>query len=202
MDLKEKIMKNLKEVNYENKKKTEDLMKNTLILINQYETSKYSNYTEEVKEEIRNYRQKAKGILNKVKEKNKNTREVDTELEGIEVLKSLNKQLVLADLNQSALEKGTVKLETLNYTNDDILNQINKANKKIVAQKNKEKSEMNKIRWAYKMLLILCFLILLDKFYCRVVRPVVFVYKKVKGTSKGKIDKIQTFSRSAEQEIL
>lgn len=205
MDYKRAIEKNLEDVNYEENEKTAALMKETLLLISQYESENYTNYTKVLKNEINEYRKRARGILIKVinKQSNINSNE---EMEGLSVLKNLNKQLHLADLNQTALEKGTVKLETLNYTNTDIMAEINKASKKIVARKNKEKSEMNKIKWAYKIFLILCALILLDKFYCRVIRPSLYVYKVVRniGRKKGTVVDNTHVSEeiSAEREIL
>ena len=173
--LKKQITENLSSYRKVDKKDLSNFIKQTQLLINKYELENYANYTEEIKREVAQFRSKVCEIAKNIKNENEETGED----EGIEILKMLNKQLILADINQNALEKGTIKLERLNYTNVDILEEISKANSKIVEKKNREKSEMRRIKWAYKMMMILCLLIILDKFYVRIIRPLIYVARKV-----------------------
>ncbi|ORD94543.1 hypothetical protein ECANGB1_533 [Enterospora canceri] len=157
-------------------------LKNIHLLINKYELELYQSHDEKAQNKVNDYREMANKIflLNKnIKSDEKESQETYKE-EGIETLKMLNTQLMLADINQKQLEKGTIKIESLDYTNTDILREIQKANTKIKTLKDKERGEVSQIKRAYKFLLLICLLILCDKIYIRFIRPSINLYRRFK----------------------
>lgn len=83
--------------------------------------------------------------------------------DGIQTLKLLNRQLGLADTNQRLLEKSTLKLVGLDYTNGDIEKAIVETRKKIRHGKSKERRERRNLLFGFLFLVAVCLYIIVDK---------------------------------------
>lgn len=176
MDLKKEIETKLNCKKFTNRDSMWKHLKEVQLLINKFELKHYSNYTDEIKRQVQEYRAAVNNIIQNHKFCMKQTEELESQ-EELDVLQMINQQIIAANINQQLLEKGTVKLDSLDYTTEEIFAEIQKANKKIIEQKNIEKKEIFRIKRAFRWLIIVCVFILCDKFYCRVIRPSIGIYK-------------------------
>ncbi|KAL6121874.1 hypothetical protein NUSPORA_01154 [Nucleospora cyclopteri] len=167
--LKAEIERKLEVENFKNILEMRNHLKNIKFLIVKYEQVFYGNFTEERKGEIRCFRRRITEILKKNKNliNEETTQKEEKDDEGIETLRMINKQIALSESNQRILEKGTIKLQTLDLTNADITDEIKKANKKVSKFKEAEKNQIRRIKMAYFFLLLISFLIICDKMYIR-----------------------------------
>ena len=176
MDLKKEIETKLNCKKFTNRDSMWKHLKEVQLLINKFELKHYSNYTDEIKRQVQEYRAAVNNIIQNHKFCMKQTEELESQ-EELDVLQMINQQIIAANINQQLLKKGTVKLDSLDYTTEEIFAEIQKANKKIIEQKNIEKKEIFRIKRAFRWLIIVCVFILCDKFYCRVIRPSIGIYK-------------------------
>lgn len=79
----------------------------------------------------------------------------------------LNRQIKKIDSNTALLNKGTVKLMGLEYTNTDIDKELVQTRNKIIEAKNIEKREVYLMYFAFYIFLGVCLTLLLDKFLFR-----------------------------------
>lgn len=75
-----------------------------------------------------------------------------------------HRQVRKADANQQVLDKSTLKLMGLNYTNGDIEKALQDARKRIRENKQREKTEVFLIFAAFGIFASICLLVLFDKF--------------------------------------
>lgn len=90
------------------------------------------------------------------------------EVEGINTLHLLNKQLDLADANQSILEKSSLKLIGLNYSSAEIEKLIYQAGKKLESGVATEIAENRRLIFALVSFIVICIGILIDKFRSKI----------------------------------
>lgn len=79
----------------------------------------------------------------------------------------LNRQIKKIDSNTALLNKGTVKLMGLEYTNTDVDKELVQTRNKIIEAKNIEKREVYLMYFAFYIFLGVCLTLLLDKFLFR-----------------------------------
>ncbi|KAI4293010.1 hypothetical protein PAPHI01_2284 [Pancytospora philotis] len=85
--------------------------------------------------------------------------------EGLDTLKMLNRQLLVAETNQRLLERGTLKLVGLSYSCTDIEQAIIDARKKMSEGRSKERVERRNLLLSFIFFICVCIFILVDK--CR-----------------------------------
>ncbi|EQB59863.1 molecular chaperone [Vairimorpha apis BRL 01] len=129
-------------------------------LINEYEQDLYDkeSYTEMNQKKVKYWRQKLfQHMISKEEE------EIPEILES--TVNIVNRQINKIDNNMALLNKGTIKLLGLDYTNTDIDKALIHTKNKILERKSIEKKE---IRFMYISLMIfvsMCIFILIDKFF-------------------------------------
>ncbi|KAF7684150.1 hypothetical protein TCON_0639 [Astathelohania contejeani] len=82
-----------------------------------------------------------------------------------ETVQLVSRQISKAASNMKLLGDSTLKLSGLNYTNQDIENEINEARKKLLRNKSNQKKEMGMIWAGFILLALVCLFILIDKFF-------------------------------------
>ncbi len=165
--LKNEIINILKDPKIENDAELKLYAKRVQKLIGEYEESIYENYTEEKRREVKSYRKRLGQIIDSFKLKFREEGSVLDKHEGVEALKLLNSQISMGEVNRRLLEKGTLKLVGLNYTNKEIDKAIDDASIKFERTRNIEKSEIRKIKIAFYFLILIIILIILDKIYLK-----------------------------------
>lgn len=89
---------------------------------------------------------------------------------GLETLRLLNKQLEHADVNRKLLDKSTLKVASLDFSTDELETVIVETRKKFEANLKREEVDYRRIVLAFIVFLGVCFGILFDKFYMKMIR--------------------------------
>jgi hypothetical protein len=134
--------------------------------IQEYEQDLYESnrYNAEERAKIRKWRL---GLYNTVRSR----ASVPENTEALEELEStarlVHRQVQKADANQRLLDKSTLKLMGLNYTNRDIERKLEEARRRIRENKKRERTEWLMIAVAAVVFIFVCILILFEKFVTR-----------------------------------
>jgi hypothetical protein len=130
--------------------------------IQEYEQDLYENdkYGAEEKAKIRNWRLSLYNIARSRVQVPEGTEHLE-ELEN--TVKLVHRQVQKADINQKLLDKGTLKLMGLSYTNQDIEKKLVEARGRIKDNKRKERMEWLMICVAGILFAAICVLILFEK---------------------------------------
>lgn len=157
-----KIEENLKNPNISSQQDLKAFVKNMQAKIMAYEMASYDK-EENCSQKIKNWRSRLMEIIKQYKELPENTIEDSQDIEGIETLKMLNKQLGLADSNQRILDKSTLKLIGLDYSSNDIEKAIVSTRKKLENSRKKEKEERRRLFYSFIFFIGVCLYIIVDK---------------------------------------
>lgn len=135
-------------------------------MIQEYEQNLYETdgYNKVEREKIKQWRDELYVIV----QRNRDIPESNDSLDELErTVRVVHRQVSKADTNQKLLDKGTLKLMGLNYTNMDIEKALEDGRRKLRESKKKERSEVLLIIGAFIAFVSVCFLIIFDKFVSR-----------------------------------
>ncbi|ADM12675.1 uncharacterized protein Eint_111760 [Encephalitozoon intestinalis ATCC 50506] len=132
-------------------------------MIRDYEKDLYERgeYDDLSKNKVKDWRNKVYRIIQEHKETSESMENID-ELEN--TIKLVHRQIGKADSNQQILGKSTLKLMGLNYTNTDIEKALMDTRKKLKESQRQEKIEGFLVLAALLVFILVCILILFDKF--------------------------------------
>ncbi|KAK1348148.1 hypothetical protein CWI37_0220p0010 [Hamiltosporidium tvaerminnensis] len=140
-----------------------------------YENDKYSNQEEEKIKEMRKRLSEyititTKNIKNTPKEEIK-----EEHKEIFETVKLVARQVTKADVNTQLLEKSTLKLKGLNYSNKEIEREIQNTRNNILRSKKEERKEIICLIIGFLVFIGVCFYIILDRLH--VAKFIVFLIR-------------------------
>lgn len=144
----------------------EDLRKHASLvqaMIREYEKNLYEKgeYDDSSKSRVKDWRDK----LYKITQEHKDVSESAETLDELEnTVKLVHRQIGKADANQQILGKSTLKLMGLNYTSNDIEKALADTRRKLRENQKKERTEGFLVLVALLVFMLVCILILFDKF--------------------------------------
>ncbi|AFN84156.1 hypothetical protein EROM_111750 [Encephalitozoon romaleae SJ-2008] len=132
-------------------------------MIRDYEKNLYEKgeYDDSSKSRVKDWRDR----LYKITQEHKDTSEGAENLDELEnTVKLVHRQIGKADTNQQILGKSTLKLMGLNYTSNDIEKVLVDTRRKIKESQRQERTEGFLVLAALLVFMLVCILILFDKF--------------------------------------
>ncbi|AFM99448.1 hypothetical protein KMI_09g15230 [Encephalitozoon hellem] len=144
----------------------EDLKKHISLvqaMVRDYEKDLYEKgkYDDSAKSKVRDWRDKLYKVAQEHKDISENAENLD-ELES--TVKLVHRQIGKADTNQQILGKSTLKLMGLNYTSSDIEKALVDTRRKLKENQRQERTEVFLVLAALLIFILVCMLILFDKF--------------------------------------
>ena len=142
-------------------------MKETQELIARYEKEHQGDAAAETRSRVAAWRRRLLAVIRDNKELPEETEDEEIDEGGMNALRLMNKQLVQAGMNQTLLDKSTLKLMSLDYSCGEIADAIAKTKNKFTREKAARKRGRRNVMLSFCFFITVCVGILFAKFWWR-----------------------------------